>query len=117
MPHRLSDFWRAADAIESPHHGSPLLWRRRRPLLLPPAPAMSVYLRGVASLHGHTWPLYAAGVPNATVLLSTVTEINATKCLSYGAGPCPPDMPANIAALTRALPTAVVAPFVAKGKR
>ena len=58
-----------------------------------------------------------AVVPNATVLLSTVTEINATKCLSYGAGPCPPDMPANIAALTRALPTAVVAPFVAKGKR
>ena len=46
-----------------------------------------------------------AVVPNATVLLSTVTEINATKCLSYGAGPCPPDMPANIAALTRARKT------------
>ena len=30
---------------------------------------MSVYLRGVASLHGHTWPLYAAGVPDATVQL------------------------------------------------
>ena len=55
--------------------------------------------------------------PNATVLLSTVPEINATKCLSYGAGPCPPSMPTNIAAVNAALPTAVVAPLVAAGRR
>ena len=55
--------------------------------------------------------------PNATVLLSTTPEINATKCLSYGAGPCPPDMPANIRDLNEALPSAVVAPMVAAGRR
>ena len=54
--------------------------------------------------------------PNATVLLSTTPEINATKCLSYAAGACPPDMPANIRAVNAALPAAVVAPMVAAGR-
>ena len=55
--------------------------------------------------------------PSATVLLSTVPEINATKCLSYAAGACPPSMPADIAAVNAALPAAVVAPLVAAGRR
>ncbi len=55
--------------------------------------------------------------PNATVLLSTVPEINATKCLSYGAGPCPPTMPTEIAAVNEALLTAVVQPLIAAGHR
>ena len=55
--------------------------------------------------------------PNATVLLSTVPEINATKCLSYGAGPCPPTMPGQIAAVNEALLTAVVHPLTAGGHR
>eukprot|EP00037_Helgoeca_nana_P026019 m.289708 g.289708 ORF g.289708 m.289708 type:complete len:290 (-) comp27112_c0_seq7:132-1001(-) len=60
--------------------------------------------------------LYAV-VPNVTVLLSTVSDINATKCLTYVAGACPPDMPANIAAVNSALPASVVAPAVAAGRK
>jgi hypothetical protein len=56
-------------------------------------------------------------LPNVTVLLSTVPEINATKCLSYGAGACPPSMPSDIATINKALQSAVVAPLVASGKR
>lgn len=60
--------------------------------------------------------LYAV-VPNVTVLLSTVSDINATKCLTYIEGACPPDMPTNIAAVNSALPASVVAPAVAAGRK
>eukprot|EP00040_Diaphanoeca_grandis_P026690 m.149863 g.149863 ORF g.149863 m.149863 type:complete len:331 (+) comp30687_c0_seq1:457-1449(+) len=56
-----------------------------------------------------------AVVPNATVLLSTVSDINATKCLTYPQGPCPPSMPSDIIAVNTALPAKVVAPFTAAG--
>ena len=58
--------------------------------------------------------------PDAHVFLSTVTHINATRCADYGvdsAGACPPDMAANIAEFNRLLPSQVVAPAVAKGKK
>jgi lysophospholipase L1-like esterase len=55
-------------------------------------------------------------LPNATVLLSGVTAINATRCATYPAGPCPPDMQANIEELNAAMP-ALAAAWVAKGFR
>jgi lysophospholipase L1-like esterase len=56
-------------------------------------------------------------LPNATVLLSTISDINATKCLTYAAGACPPSMPADIAAVNAALPAQVVSPLTAAGRR
>ena len=41
--------------------------------------------------------------PNVQVLISTISDINATKCLSYGAGACPPSMPADIEAVNIAM--------------
>ena len=56
-------------------------------------------------------------VPHATVLLSTISDINATKCLTYPQGACPPSMPADIIAVNDALPAMVVAPFAAAGRK
>jgi lysophospholipase L1-like esterase len=53
-------------------------------------------------------------LPTATVLLSGVTWINATRCLKFPAGPCPPDMQPNILALNAALP-AMAAAYAARG--
>ena len=55
-------------------------------------------------------------VPQATVLLSTISDINATKCLTYPEGPCPATMPADIVAVNDALDSRVVAPFTAAGR-
>ena len=55
-------------------------------------------------------------LPSATVLLSGVTWINATRCATYPAGPCPPDMQANIEALNAALPS-LAAAYTARGFR
>ena len=60
--------------------------------------------------------LYAV-VPGVTVLISTVSDINATKCLTYPAGACPPSMPADIAAVNAALSAKVVAPLAARGRK
>ena len=53
-------------------------------------------------------------LPKATVLLSGVTWINATRCAVYPPGPCPKDMQPNIQALNAALP-ALAAQWTAKG--
>ena len=60
--------------------------------------------------------LYAVA-PDTTVLLSTISDINATKCLAYPQGACPPSMPADIASVNDALPARVVAPFAAAGRK
>ena len=56
--------------------------------------------------------LYTADTNNATVLVSTVTAINQTRCkyyhtASWHPGDCPDDMQANIAAYNRLLPGVV----------
>lgn len=55
-------------------------------------------------------------LPNATVLVSGVTWINATRCATYPAGPCPDDMQANIELLNAALP-GLAASYTARGFR
>ena len=55
--------------------------------------------------------------PGTTVLLSTISDINATKCLSYPQAACPPSMPADIASVNDALPARVVAPLAAAGRK
>jgi lysophospholipase L1-like esterase len=60
-----------------------------------------------------------AALPNATVMLSGVTYINATRCANYSSAPwhppdCPADMQPNIVALNAALP-AMVEGWVSKG--
>jgi len=53
-------------------------------------------------------------LPNVTVLLSGVTSINATRCETYPAGPCPTNMEENIETLNSLLPT-LVAAYTGKG--
>ena len=55
--------------------------------------------------------------PHTTVLLSTISDINATKCLTYPQAACPPSMPADIVSVNDALPARVVAPFAAAGRK
>eukprot|EP00937_MAST-01D_sp_MAST-1D-sp2_P000093 g93.t1 len=60
-----------------------------------------------------------AAAPRAAFLLSTVTEINATRCATYSTAHwhppnCPQDMPANIATYNALLP-ALVAEYRARG--
>merc|ERR1711871_948684 len=52
-------------------------------------------------------------LPNATVLLSTVTVINETKCAAY----CPSDMLHNIETFNAQLPSVVVQPLQARGNK
>ena len=55
--------------------------------------------------------------PDTTVLLSTISDINATKCLTYPQAACPPSMPADIVSVNDALPARVVAPSRAAGRK
>jgi lysophospholipase L1-like esterase len=60
--------------------------------------------------------LYAV-VPDATVLLSTISDVNMTKCATYPQGACPPSMPADITTVNNAMPSKVVAPHITAGRK
>ena len=58
-----------------------------------------------------------AVVPAATVLLSTISDVNMTKCATYPQGACPETMPEEIIEVNTALPSKVAAVHTAAGRK